>query len=209
MEQNTKKNFGNKRTISKINLTIVIIILALSIGGVRGYFDAKGESPMVVTDVSVTDFVEKDQLNTFRTNYEDVVTVFDEKKEEKIDYHVSYKATVDVGINFGEINIKQDNKEKTINIFVPNAAIQNVNIDITTLDFMFYDKKADNEDVLNNAYEICKKDAEKKLKNKDKIIELANENVQNIINAYLQPFMEMTNNQYQVEYIIGDTNENE
>ena len=73
---------------------------------------------------------------------------------------------------------------------------------------VIYDKKQNNEDILNDAYKICNKDAEEKLGKKEKIIELANENVQNLISAYLQPFMEVTNNEYSINYIIGEQNEN-
>lgn len=202
--ENSKSKEKRKFNKAFVIAVIVLLLVAVALMGLwRGYNAAKNDSPTYLNSVSVVDFVENDQLNTFRTNYQDVVTVYDEKKTDKVDYYVSYDAVVDVGINFSEINIKQDNKERTITVNVPEAAIQDINVDITSLEFLFYDKKADNEDVVNNAYKICNEAAEAEIGKKEKIIELANENVKNLVNAYIQPFMELTNNEFQVRYIIG------
>ena len=202
----TKKATKHSKYIS-ILLILVVITGACIVGVLKGYLEARNSSPTVITNISVTDFIENDQLNTFKTNYEGVVTVFDEKKNKKVDYYVSYLATVDAGVNFEEIDIQQNDRKKEVNIFIPKATIQDINIEITSLEFLFYDKKQNDEDIINEAYKICNKDAENKLRNKEKIIELATENVKNIINAYIQPFMDVTNNQYRINFIVGDQNE--
>ena len=206
--ENTEKNKTTKHSkFISILLVLVIIMGSCFVGLLKGYLEARNSSPTVITNLSVTDFIENDQLNTFKTNYEGVVTVFDEKKNKKVDYYVSYLATVDAGVNFEEIDIRQNDRKKEVNIFIPKATIQDINIEITSLEFLFYDKDRNNEDIISEAYNICNKDAENKLRNKEKIIELATENVKNIISAYIQPFMDVTNNQYSINFIVGDQNE--
>ena len=206
--ENTEKNKTTKHNkFISILLVLVIIMGSCFVGLLKGYLEARNSSPTVITNLSVTDFIETDQLNTFKTNYEGVVTVFDEKKNKKVDYYVSYLATVDAGVNFEEIDIRQNDRKKEVNIFIPKATIQDINIEITSLEFLFYDKDRNNEDIISEAYNICNKDAENKLRNKEKIIELATENVKNIISAYIQPFMDVTNNQYSINFIVGDQNE--
>ena len=140
-------------------------------------------------------------LSTFEAIYNGIAKVANEKDPEKIDYYVSYEATIRAGIDFTQVKIEMDDEAKTIAVYLPNAQISadGVNVDITSLDYIFINKRANSSTVSQQAYKACIQDATQESRRNGAILTLADENAQNIIEALIQPFVQQLDAGYQLE----------
>ena len=120
------------------------------------------------------------------------------QKPEETDYYVSYEAKVNAGINFEEIKITMDEETKEINIDIPNVHITDINVDIASLDFIFYNKKANTSSVTQEAFRACEEDVRRESEAQDAIFELAQQNAVNILTALTKPLVD----QFAAEYTI-------
>ena len=122
-----------------------------------------------------------------------------EKKPEKVDYYVAYEAKVKAGIDFEQVEVSVDNKEKIITVTLPEVQINDVNVDIASLDFIFESDKADTDTVSQEAYKACVEDVTNESSNEDAIYELAGQNARNVIEALISPFVNQLDEEYQLE----------
>lgn len=188
-----------------IGLIIVFIIIISTVIATmvitKSFADNSEEfaEPEIITQVMLEDIIKVSQLNTFEAVYNGIVKVPNEKKPEKIDYYVSYEATIKAGIDFELIDIDVDKDEKIIEITLPEVQINDVNVDIASLDYIFDNKKADTENVTGQAYQKCIDDAEKESADEQKIYELAEQNAENIIEALIIPFIEQLDEEYELK----------
>ena len=145
-------------------------------------------------DVEIVSILEKiinvSELSTFSAVYNGVAQVMNEKNPDQVDYYVSYEATVKAGIEFDQIDINPDTENMIIYINMPDVKITDVNVDITSLDFIFLNEKANNETVSQEAYKACEMDAQQEAQQQEAIFELATENAQNMLMALTSPIIE-------------------
>ena len=113
-------------------------------------------------------------------------------------YYVSYEATVDAGIDFEKIEISVDNEAKIVTINLPKAEILDTYVDIASLDYIFIDKKANNETVSEEAFKLCKYDVKHESENQEAIIDLAQQNAENVVKALVQPFVDQVDPDYKI-----------
>ena len=78
--------------------------------------------------------------------------MYDKDDSSKISYYVSYNSTVKVGINTEDIKVEADDENKKIIITLPQIMIKEVDVDMSSLDYIFEDKRAETSSVSRDAY---------------------------------------------------------
>lgn len=192
-------------------LLLLVILMGLYVFGIKGVPDgnlaadvvedvqeaAEGKEGKVttITESSLEEVFELNELQTAEYIYNAVVPVEGEKG---IEYHVAYEGTVTAGVNFDELKITVDEDQKKICITVPKVTILDTIVEADSLEYIFEKKKYDNEQVYKEAYSLCQKDLEERAKNDEKLLELASENVHQVIKAMVSPWVEQVDSKYEI-----------
>lgn len=113
-----------------------------------------------------------------------------------MDYYVSYEAKVNAGIDFEEVGIELEEETKTIRITVPPVELTEVNVDIASLDFIFYNQSLNTSTVTETAFKACEADVEKESQEQQAIYELAEQNAKNVLTALVKPIVEQADTEY-------------
>lgn len=194
-----KKQVGTLRI--PLWLIVVVIVAAFGIGILFSFSFNKGTTTEVVTVSSLEKIVDLSQLSTFEAIYNGVVEVKNEKNPEKIDYYVAYESRVKAGIDFEKIDIDVLTEEKKVVITMPEVQIRDdgITVDMTSLEYMFMNNKANTESVSEAAYKACIADVENEVAGESAIIELAEENARNIVEALVKPFLSQLDETYTLE----------
>lgn len=188
------------KILRKQLLTIVIIgVVLISIAGfaivpkVIGNQDDKKD---VITVLTLEKIIKVSELSTFTAVYNGIAQVMNEEKPDEIDYHVSYEAKVNAGIDFDKITIVIDDTEKTINITLPEVYITDINVDIASLDYIFLNDKANVSTSSQKAFKACEADVRTESEQQKAIFELATQNAKNILTALTRPIIEQLDAEY-------------
>ena len=115
---------------------------------------------------------------------------------ESVDYYVSYEAKVNAGIDFEQVEIDLDEEAKTIRITMPPVELTDVNVDISSLDFIFYNQKLNTSTVTETAYKACEADVEKESQEQQAIYDLAEQNAKNVLTALVKPIVDQADTEY-------------
>ena len=186
----------------------VIIITAISLTLAFFVFKKPNESseqsppPEIITQARIENIIDVNRLSTFEAIYNGIASVQNPKKPEETDYHVSYEATVKAGINFEDVEINVDNEKKIINISLPPVEINDINVDITSFDYIFINEDANTSTVSEQAYKKCIEDVENESGSEKEIYTIAEENAKNIIEALIVPFVQQLDNEYKIEIVV-------
>lgn len=180
-----------RKTQRRIVAVAVVLALVLAVGIWAGLKLATTEEPEadVITVSTLTKIIQTSDLSTYRTNYNGVATALDEKSPDKVDYYVSYQATVEAGIDFRQTDIQVDSASKTVVITLPEVTITHTEVDPATLDYIFVDKKAETPTVSEQALKLCEADVAQETANLDGLLNPARENARNTILALTQPLI--------------------
>ena len=155
-------------------LLIAILVFAL--------FSPSGDTTFSA-ETSLKEVLEISDLSTAEYTYNSIVEVKNDKDDTK--YHVAYKGTVKVGINFE--NIQFDETEENITIIIPSVEIQDVSVN-TDFDYIFTKDKYNNETIYAEAYNKCIEDLTKKAKNNETLLSTARDSAKDTVEALLRPF---------------------
>lgn len=180
-----------KLLIAGIVVGIVIILVAAAL-----LFQKEPELA-IVSESSLKEIINTDELATLEYFYHSIVQVKDEETD-KVKYHVTYEGTVRMGINFEEIKINIDEANKQINVLLPDAELFDYNIEPGTLDFIFEKEKYETETVIIEAESVCKEDLRKKASGDTDLMKLAKESAMDAMNALLCPWIEQVADEYTV-----------
>ena len=187
-----------KRKIVTLVIAAVTMILVVALVLIVALNFGKEKEKEIISSATLKEIIEISELSTFEAVYNGVAKVMNEKKVDEIDYYVSYEATVKAGIDFEQIEIDVDNEKKEIVVKMPEIQLNDVDVDIASLDYIFVNEKANNEMVTKNAYEACKADVNNECTQEDAIYELAKQNAKNVVEALIKPFV----NQMDAEYVL-------
>lgn len=193
----TKKNF--KLPIWAVAVIILLIIIGLVTG--LNTIKQSGKKSEVITASTLQKIVNDSELSTYTAVYNGVAEVMNEKKPEETDYYVSYEAKIYAGIDFKDIEILVDDAEKTICLKLPEISILKIDVDISSMDFIFFNKKANASSVSQTAYSACEEDAKKESGNQKAIYELARQNACNVLKALIHPIVEQADEEYTLSII--------
>ncbi|MBO5302546.1 MAG: DUF4230 domain-containing protein [Lachnospiraceae bacterium] len=184
----TKQKYPIKKYIF-IAILFIIAIIAIFVLLNRNNKEEKKE---IISKASLEKMINVSELSTFEAIYNGVAEV-------RSDYYVSYEARVKAGIDFEEIDVAVDNETKKIVITLPKAQINEVNVDIASLDYIFQNEKANNETVAQEAYKACIEDVENESADEEAIYQLAEQNAKNIVEALVKPFVTQLDAEYELE----------
>lgn len=196
-KKDEKKSEKGKRPILPIIIGIVTLICIMVVVFLVAP-TPKDSQPTVITIPTLEKIINVDELSTFTAVYNGIAVVNNEKKPEKVEYYVSYEARVNAGIDFEKIDIAVDNETKKIVIRIPEVYITDINVDITTLDFIFINDKANASTVTAQAFKACEDDVRAESEQQSAIYELAKQNAINILTALTKPIVEQLDEEYEL-----------
>lgn len=182
-------------------LVIAAVVILVAIAAVAVLLQTSGREepqPQVFNKSTLERIINVSELSTFTAVYNGIARVANEKKPEKIDYYVSYEATVNAGIDFQKVEISMDEEQKTITLKVPEAHITNQSVEMSSLDFIFLNQKTDKSGVTEAAYKACEEDVRQESEQQTAICELAKQNAENVLKALTKPIVDQLGDGYQL-----------
>lgn len=196
MEVEQRQKVGKKKSLL---LVVFVVVLAVIIAaGVFFFMSSSKPEPEIISQSTLEKIINVSDLSTFEAVYNGIAKVANEEDPEEIDYYVSYDAKVKAGIDFEKVDIAVDNENKIITVTVPEIKITDVNVDIASLDYIFFNDKANTATVSEEAYKKCIEDVKNESNNENAIYELADQNAHNIIKALINPFVEQLDAEYEL-----------
>lgn len=202
--------------IKRIFISIFIILVVL----VGGYYLAKyrfsgiqkdniAENIIVghegevstISEASVKKVFEISELSTADYTYNAIARAY-EKDGVTIDYYVAYEGKVKVGIDFDKIQIEIYEEEKAILITIPEIEVQEKTVDPGTLEYIFKNKKSETETIHREAYELCQKDLEERVKQETELLSSAEKNTKTVVKALVEPWVEQIEPGYEVKVLL-------
>ncbi len=153
-----------------------------------------------ITEAEIKEVFEIAELETADYIYNAVVHV-PTSDGTAIKYHVAYQGTVTAGIKFDDIEISVDNEQKTIYIKMPPVSILDTVVDSGKLQYIFENDKYDNETVFSEAYSACQKDLDSRAASEKTLLDLANENAKQVIEALVMPWVEQIDEGYVISWV--------
>lgn len=197
MEENQKKKLSGLKVKYIIGIAIMLAVVIIVLLAVS--MSSKKSEPEIISKSTLEDIINVSDLSTFEAVYNGIAKVTDEDNPEKVNYYVSYDAKVKAGIDFEKVDITVNTDEKIITVMLPEIKITDVNVDITSLDYIFENEKANTETVSEEAYKKCIEDVTSESNSEDAIYELAEQNARNIVEALISPFVEQLDSEYRLE----------
>ena len=176
-------------------LVLVIVVLVAAFVVVPAARNSKKQAE-VLTVSTLEKIIDVSELSTFTAVYNGIAQVMDEENPELVDYYVSYEAEVNAGIDFEQVEIQLDEESKAIRITVPPVELTEVNVDISSLDFIFYDKSLNTSTVTETAFKACEADVKKESQEQEAIYDLAQQNAKNILTALVKPIVDQLDTEY-------------
>lgn len=159
----------------------------------------KQSKPEIISKSTLQKIVNVSELSTFEAVYNGIAKVMDEEEKDAVKYYVSYDAKIKAGLDFEKVNIDVDNQNKIIRVKIPEIEINDINVDITSLDYIFMDKNANTATVSEEAYKKCIEDVKNETVSENEIYNLAEQNAHNIIEALISPFIKQLDSEYKIE----------
>jgi len=177
-------------------LAIAVVVIA-GIAAISVRMMPKEEpKPTVLTVPTLQKIISVSELSTYTAVYNGIAQVPNPDKPEKIDYYVSYEAKVYAGIDFKDVVIEVDEETKEIRVSVPDVRINKVDVDISSMEFIFNNDKANTSTVSQQAYKACEEDAKQESEKQQAIYELAKQNACNVLRALIQPIVEQADAEF-------------
>lgn len=189
---------GKKIKLMIAGCVLAVILVGAAVFVVPKLLYSEENRVTTITKASLEKVLEISDLETLDYTYNSIVDVMDEDGE-KIKYHVAYEGVVTAGIDFEKIAVDVEEDTKTVVITVPEAGVQNVYVDMGTLEYIFEKDRYETETVSQEAYHACCEDLEKKAKEEMSLLTIARDNAVEAVNALITPWVEQMDEEYQVE----------
>lgn len=184
------------RTLIAGMVLAVMVIGFLCIKSELSHSDGKKVS--TISESLLEEMKEINELSTVDYTYNAIAKVYAED-EETLKYYVAYDGTVTAGIDFNKIDIDVNEEEKKVILTLPDVEIQDVRIDMGTMDYIFTKNKYETETVSQEAYKASLADLENRVSQEDSLHEMARENAIASVKALFSPWIEQVDEQYTVE----------
>lgn len=200
--ENATQSKPTKKTGRKLFFCILSIIVIIIIGVLLFIIkcaSTKNTESEIITKSNLEKIINVSDLSTLEAVYNGIARVANAETPEQIDYYVSYNAKVKAGIDFQQVKIEVYAEEKVITVTLPEIKINDVNVDIASLDYIFLNDDVNTETVSAQAYEKCIEDVTNEVNGEEAVYELAEENAMNIIEALIKPFVSQLDAEYKLE----------
>lgn len=194
----------NKKIISLV--LVLVLILAITWGiyrivtidwrkklanqaeAINDFFIGTEGEVTTFTEINLQDIFEISELSTASYAYNAIASVYTED-ETSVKYHVAYNGTVVAGIDFSEIKITPDEERKKVTIDLPACEIIETSVDYGSMEYIFIDKKAENETVSQEAYHACQEDLKKRAVADRHLLTMAKQNTESVVEALISPWV--------------------
>lgn len=174
-----------------IMLSVLMVLAVLGVRHLKQESEAGQQAAaQIETKIALEKIIQVSRMSTYEVIYNGVVRVENEKKPDKVDYYVSYEAVIKAGCDFQQITYEISEEQKKLKITLPEIMVQDVNVDISSLDFLFMNDKVNSGTITGEAYRLCLVDAQNAGAAETAIYELARQNAVNALKAMVSPFME-------------------
>lgn len=186
--------------IATILFLFIVAVICVKLAILPAYNKYFGGETTIITKSTLTDVIKTSQISTYQMTYNGVAKKV-KKGEKKAVYLVNYEANIKAGVDMRKIEIMsiEDNK---ISIKLPAIEIEEPNVDMQKLDYIFYDKSEDKEGVTNEAYKLAVNDAKTETKNNKAIKKLAVDNLKRLLKALIDPLIEENGNKYTYDWSV-------
>lgn len=186
--------------IATILFLFIVAVICVKLAILPAYNKYFGGETTIITKSTLTDVIKTSQISTYQMTYNGVAKKV-KKGEKKAAYLVNYEANIKAGVDMRKIEIMsiEDNK---ISIKLPAIEIEEPNVDMQKLDYIFYDKSEDKEGVTNEAYKLAVNDAKTETKNNKAIKKLAKDNLKRLLKALIDPLIEENGNKYTYDWSV-------
>ena len=91
-----------------------------------------------------------------------------------------------------------EGRQKKISCDSCRSAVQQIDVDMASLDYMFVKKSANTADVSEEAYAACIADAGSECRGNEVFLQMAKENCENTVKALLMPIIENQDESYEL-----------
>lgn len=185
----------------ELKLILILVLIVIVLGAVIGMLvwgKSKKKEAEIITTAKLEKILNVSDLSTFGAIYNGVARVANAENPAEIDYYVAYEARVKAGIDFNQLKVNVDAENKVVTVIVPEIKINDVIVDIASLDYIFINKKANTETVSEQAYRECIKDATEETEAEHMIYDLAKENADHIVEALVKPFVNQVDPEYEL-----------
>ena len=189
---------ASRKAIVIIAVTVIAVVIAAA---VIVSVASKRAKPEIFSVSTLERIINVSELSTFEAVYNGIAEVADAENPEKINYYVSYDAKVIAGINFEDVDISVDHDNKLVTVIMPEIKINEINVAIESLDYIFLNDKENTSTVSTEAYKKCIEDVENESQSNDAILQLAGDNARNIIEALIKPFIQQLDEEYQLQIV--------
>ena len=186
------------KKIIPVIAVIIVVGLVMGVRMISKMFNRPEQKPEVITQTTLEKMINVSEVSTFTAVYNGIAQVMNEEKPENVDYYVAYEAKVNAGFDFEKVVIEIDEESKTIHIDIPDIYITDKTVEISSLDFIFYNKKANTSTVTEEAFRACEEDVQRESEEQSAIFELAQQNARNVVKALTEPIIEQWDPQYRV-----------
>jgi hypothetical protein len=154
----------------------------------------------------------------FEESEEKIKRFFSRKKSNKYKRSPIYRGSdyifqyLFLKIGLVPVDIKmeeQESGEHLITVTLPKVTLDDPEVDIDSLKYMFQEKKANDGTVSGEAYKACIQDIKEKSKSETMIYKTAQQNAENTIKGLVEPFVrnaETSEDHYKVKIITAEEN---
>lgn len=184
----TATNIVSKSGKKKIYLGLFAIALVILAFFIIPAVTSKPEKQITITTSTLENVVKTSTLSTYETIYNGVAVVNNPDKPEKVNYYVSYEATVKAGLDFNAIQFYKDDDNRIITVSLPPLSLQDPIIDIEKTDYIIVNKKMNQDAITVEGYKVAIEDAKNEASKKEAIYTYAKQNAEKLIEGLLSPF---------------------
>lgn len=187
------KLMKNPKNILLLFLVVILVIILCVV-----FWGKEGEQTIETTN-TLKRIVKTENLNTVQYTYNAVTQ--EKNKDGKVKYYVAYEGIVKAGVEFDEIKIETDEKNKIITITIPDVQITETVVDSDSLEFIFTKDKYDTKEVLNEALKLCEADLKSRALEEELLLVAARENAISGIKTFFQPWIDTLDEDYKVTFV--------
>lgn len=179
-----KSSFLKPKRIVTVLIALTIVIAAICILPMLHSDEKKVDTTYLVSLLSESSELTTAKLKyTGMSEFEDAGIAF----INKANFTMVYEATARIGIDVKEVKVRADDINKVIHVTVPNASVQEVHVDTSTI--KYFDEKfalfnLDQKEDSNDAIALVEKEALDEIGNMG-VVEMANTQAASLIKGIL------------------------
>lgn len=205
--QKSSDDSGEKRTfiINNVNIKLIYGIFIGIIAIIVIVLVVKGIIPKTKPDLeieisnSIKKIAENDTLNSLTYTYNGIAKKKDSNENDL--YTISYKGSVNAGLDFNEIKVRVDKHNKKIIVNMPPTKITSSSVDVNSIDTIFNKSGLNQEKLFSEEVRLAESNLEEEaMKPDNKLIKIAEENSINTVKSLTKPMIDGLSEKYELVF---------